>query len=79
MIEKVNSKKTFKNRKRSMSASSANSGRSFRATRKRPFMLDGPSAETISKFRPSGEKFLKATKQQRNNLKQLASGSTKLD
>ena len=63
MLDKVNSsnsRKQFRNRKRSMSASSQNSRRSFRATRKQPMAaLDGPSDQQISKFRPSGEKFVK--------------------
>ena len=46
-FEKVNSKNNIKikDRKRSMSASSNNSGRSFRATRKRPTILDGLTDE----------------------------------
>ena len=57
-----NKKGSFAGRKRSMSASSANSNRSFRSTRKRPgHSLDGPAERDGGKFgRPSGAKFLKA-------------------
>ncbi len=58
MYERSRTKGNISNRKRSMSASSAKSSRSFRATRKRPSLtMDGPIDEDMSKFRPVGGKF----------------------
>lgn len=51
------SKRSISNRKRSMSASSSKSGRSFRATRKRPAVQSGEEALLSSKFRLTGHKY----------------------
>ena len=67
MYERSKTKGNFSNRKRSMSASSAKSSRSFRATRKRPSLtMDGPIDEDMSKFRPNGAKFAQPVRHKKN-------------
>ena len=64
------SKKGGLGRKRSMSASSQSSRKSFRATRKRPSLtMDGPTDIELSKFRPNGAKFLKEIRRPNAGMK----------
>jgi len=46
-------------RRRSMSASSSRSRKSFRATRKRPSLIDGPTDAEVSSYRIQNSKFVK--------------------
>ena len=56
-LAKKGSKRSISNRKRSMSASSSKSNRSFRAARKRPPNQNGDEALLSSKFRLTGHKY----------------------
>ena len=72
IVQKHGSKKGGFSRKRSMSASSQNSQRSFKATRKRPsFGMEngGLTDIELSKFRPNGAKFLKEIRRPKAGVK----------
>lgn len=66
-VAKKNQNSARRPMQRSLSASSTSSRRSFRATRKRPSFDTGPSDILISKFKPSGAKFVRPHK--RRNTK----------
>ena len=56
-LAKKTSKRSISNRKRSMSASSSKSNRSFRAARRRPPNQNADDALLSSKFRLTGHKY----------------------
>ena len=61
VVTRNTSRHSSNSKPRSMSASSVNSKRSFRATRKKPsFTMNGPTDAELGRFKPTGAKFLKA-------------------
>ena len=68
-LAKKASKRSVSNRKRSMSASSSKSNRSFRAARKRPSNQNAEEALLSSKFRLTGHKYAdRVSNRNPNNL-----------
>lgn len=61
VVQRKTSRHSSNSKQRSMSASSANSNRSFRVTRKKPFVtMSGPTDAELGRFKATGAKFLKA-------------------